>query len=271
MDVMHSRWARWAWVAVPVLMLLWVGLRNGDEDRAALEARYRTIAGETSPAEEAAASALLREAYGILRSPEFEQNLRSLEARYPQVYASRQDPAADVPRVAGLVSLKAPGSRYAPLDMIIVGSAAREDPEREHASAGGQARYSDMSIGRGILAMYGSANPAERSCAINVAAHEYAHTISTTPFLFVNAFTDTRGGQTRVPNRRNRESPIGSYLIGAVAQCTWLQENGHLGGGLDACVELFGARAFNWDRCKAFAPTETVRPKPGLPPASPPL
>src|SRR5687768_4073036 len=194
MDVMHSRVARWGWaVVVPALMLLWVGLRNADEDRAALDARYRIISGATSPAEEASAGALLREAYEVLRSPEFDENLRSLQARYPEVYASRNDPAADIGRVADLVSLKRLGARYAPLDVMLVGSATEADPEREHASAGGLDRYSDMNIGRGILAMYGASNPAQRSCAINVAAHEYAHTISTMPFAFVNAFTDTRG------------------------------------------------------------------------------
>jgi hypothetical protein len=214
---------------------------------------------------------MLREAFEILRSTQFEDNLRSLAPRYPEVYASRSAPAMGIARVADLVSLRRPGARYAPLDVRIVGGEDAGDPMRVHASAGGVDRYSDMNIGRGILAMYGAANPAARSCAINVAAHEYAHTLSTTPFAFRNAFTDTRMGEMRIPGRRNPSTPVGSYLIGATAQCTWLQKNGHLDASLEACVELWGVRGFNWDRCRAFGPLERVATKAGLPPPSPPL
>jgi hypothetical protein len=198
-----------------------------------------------------------------------------LEGRYPQVYANRAVGEVPLSRAAAWATNEAFGSRYAPLGVELVGGSEAGDPEREHASAGGYVDtgvYAAMSLGRAHLAQYQSAEPVERSCAINVAAHELAHTISTTPFFFTNAFTDTRMNEARITGRDQGATPVGSYLLGAVAQCTWLQQQGRIAEGeIPACVQVFGDRGMNWTRCRAFAEGQPVRPRPGLPPPMPPL
>ena len=83
---------------------------------------------------------------------------------------------------------------------------------------------------------------------------------------------DTRAGQSAIAGRTDLTTPVGSYLIGAVAQCTWLQARGRIGGdGVGGCVRLFGVKALNWARCGAFADGGAVEPRAGLPEASPTL
>jgi hypothetical protein len=133
-------------------------------------------------------------------------------------------------------------------------------------------RYSDILIEKVVLAAYARPDPVARSCAINVAAHEYAHTIVLTPMGFGNAFTDTRAGEAAIPGRRESGTPVASYLIGAVAQCTWLARQGRIGrDDVAACVQVFGVGAFNWRRCGQFADGGPVAEKAGLAPPAPSL
>jgi hypothetical protein len=137
---------------------------------------------------------------------------------------------------------------------------------------GTSGRYSDVLITRGVLEAFGSSDVVARSCAINVAAHEYAHTISLTPVGYRVAFADTNEIQREIANRRSPGTPVASYLIGAVAQCTWLEKQGRIGpADVGACVEVFGTAAFNWSRCDQFAGGEPVALRPGLAPAVPAL
>lgn len=253
-------------------MLGWsVYARSERPDRVFVE-----INEAASAREQALAAQLLTEAYAVLRSPEFEANLRGLAPRYPSLYAARGKAEISLSRAADIVAARPLGVRYAPPEVYLVGGHDARDPTREHASAGEGADYgafSGMMLGRAVLDQYASDDVVARSCAINVAAHEYAHTISTTPFFYTYAFTDTRGDEPRIPDRPpGAQSPVGSYLVGAVAQCTWLQKVGRIGrSGLTACIDTFGVRAFNWARCRAFGPDEPVAPKPDLPPPAPPL
>jgi len=262
-------------MAAPVLMLGWVALQNAREDSAAAERPYQAIAGVHSPAEAEALGALLAEAFEVMRSPAFHRNLRALGEAYPRIYARRSHQEASPDEVARLVSLEAPGARYAPVQVLLVGGDDPMDVEREEANAGegpGAGRFSDMTLGRGILDEWRSGDLVRQSCAINVAAHEYAHTISTTPVKFSHAFTDTNDRAPTIADRRHPETPVGSYFIGAVAQCTWLQARGRLGPeGLRGCVEVFGVRGMNFLRCGSFGDGAPVALGPGLPPANPPL
>lgn len=260
---------------VPLLMLGWVALRNAEEDRAAAERPFHGISGVRSQAESDAAARLLSEAREVLRSPEFRRNMASLDDVYPHVYARASAQEMRPSEVARLVNLEVRGARYAPVEVFVTGSDDPTDPAAEQAQAGegpGAGRFADMVLGRAILAQHQSADAVERSCAINVAAHEYAHTISTLPVKFSHAFTDTNERRPSIAGRRHPESPVGSYLIGAVAQCTYLERQGRLGGdGLRGCLRVFGVRSFNWSRCRAFAGGQRVAPRPGLPPEAPPL
>lgn len=249
-------------------MLGWVAWQNRAEDtRPGLA--FTTLDG-ASEAEREAAGRLLQEGYALLRSSVFRTNLEALQDRYPAIYARQAEQDLDPKGVASIVALERPGSRFAPAQAMIVddnGAALGAAGE-----GGASGRYADLLITRGVLRAFQSSDIVARSCAINVAAHEYAHTISLTPMGYRVAFTDTGESQRRIADRKNPGTPIASYLIGSVAQCTWLQRQGRIGSGdIKACVEVFGTAAFNWARCNQFAGGEPVALRPGLAPAVPAL
>lgn len=254
----------WAAVAAAA-MVAWVAYRNVAEDADGAQAPYQAILDARSPDEQALLAQLLTEAYAVLRSAQFGDNLRALGDRYPLIYAKTSNQQASPETLARITGLEQAGARYTPVAVQIVGDGDRRDPMREHASAGegqGYGRYSDMVLGRAILEQFRTGDIVNRSCAINAAAHEYAHTITTTPIGFTIAFTDTTGRQSRIQNRQHPGTPVASYLIGAVAQCTWLQQKGRIDrSGVAACVETFGVNAFNWERCGQFAGGQPVAPR----------
>jgi hypothetical protein len=72
--------------------------------------------------------------------------------------------------------------------------------------------------------------------------------------------------------RADKAAPLASYLIGSVAQCTYLQEIGRVpAGGLGACVAVFGTRNFNNARCNRFTNGEAVEERADLPAPADPL
>lgn len=249
-------------------MLAWVAWENRAEDTQPDRA-FSTLDSGSQPEREAAGR-LLQEGYAVLRSSAFRSNLEALQARYPTVYARPSEQDIDPKGVAAIVSLEPPGSRFAPAQAMIV------DDDGVALGAAGEGgttgRYSDVMITRGVLEAFGSGDVVTRSCAINVAAHEYAHTISLTPVGYRVAFTDTDEIRREIANRRHPGTPVASYLIGSVAQCTWLERQGRIGpGDVRSCIEVFGTAAFNWARCGQFAGGAPVAPRPGLAPAAPPL
>jgi hypothetical protein len=266
----RSIWGSGLWAALAaVAMLVWVAWGNRSEDAAT--GAYSAIAGAESEAERIAAGRLLDEAYAVLRAPSFHQAMTSLSNRYPAVYARNSAQAVSPAEIAGIVDLAPRGSRYAPTKVAIV-----EVTGSELASAGEagftSGRDADMLISRPVLEDFASEDVVRRSCAINVAAHEYAHTISLTPVGLTNAFTDTRSGERGIRNRRAPDTPVASYLIGSVAQCVWLSRQGRIGrADIPACVQVFGVRGFNWSRCRQFAGGEPVALRPGLAPEPSPL
>ena len=272
---MRKLWSSGAWgVLAAIGMIGWIAFSQLSEDRRADRAPFKAIY-RASETEEAVLTTLLGEAFGVLRSPQFHENLLSLLDRYPVVYARPDDQAASLTRVARIVAAEGAFTRYAPADVYLTGGDDQMDPERDGGSAGqgqGLGRYAEINLGRNVIDRYRSPNLVMQSCAINVAAHEYAHTISTTPLGFGIAFTDTNALRPAITDRQHPGTPVGSYLIGAVAQCTWLQMKGRIGRSeVAACVETFGVNAFNWQRCNQFASDQMVGPRPGLPAPSPSL
>lgn len=267
----HSIWTSGLWAFLAALAMLgWVAWGNLREDTDPARGPYSTLAGADSAAEHEAADRLLAEAYGVLRSPAFRANLEALQARYPAVYARPAEQAIDPREIARTLALERLGARYAPAQVTIVDDAG---PALAAAGEGGvHGRYSDMMITRGVLQAFASTDPVIRSCAVNVAAHEYAHTLSLTPVGYRVAFADTTVRQRRIADREAPSTPVASYLIGAVAQCTWLQREGRIGqADIRACIEVFGVQAFNWARCGQFGSDEPVALRPGLAAAAPPL
>ena len=272
---MQGFWRTGAWgVLAAALMIGWVGYSHLAADRSPGREPFKAIYGATV-ADEDALTALLGEAFGILHSEAFRQNMLSLRDAYPVIYAKPDDQAADIAKVARIVALEGPIARFAPADVVLVGGDDRADPTRNEANAGegqGLGRYAQITIGRNVLDQYRAPDEVAQSCAVNVAAHEYAHTISTTLMGFGIAFTDTTGREAQIRNRRHPGTPVASYLIGAVAQCTWLQLKGRIAqSDVPACVQTFGVASFNWQRCGRFAAGEPVAPRPDLPEPSPPL
>jgi len=249
-------------------MLGWVAWQNRAEDTR--PDRAFSSVDSASEDERQAVSRLMEQGRAVLTSPAFRANLEALEARYPTIYARPSAQDLEAREIASIIALEPPGSRFAPAQVMVVddnGSALGAAGE-----GGTTGRYSDVLITRGVLQSFASTDPVVRSCAINVAAHEYAHTISLTPVGYRVAFTDTNETDREIADRRHPGTPVASYLIGAVAQCTWLQTQGRIErANVPACVETFGVAAFNWKRCGAFAAGEPVTPRPGLPPAVPPL
>ncbi|WP_337188969.1 hypothetical protein [Phenylobacterium sp.] len=265
-----SLWTNGLWAALAAAgMVGWIAWGNRMEDTAPGRAPYDSL-HTANDAETAALTRLLEQAHAVLVSDDFRRNLLALEGRYPGVYARPSEQGATIARIADIVGLKPFGARFAPTQVAVVdGGGPILAAAGEGAVAG---RYADMLIGRPVLAAFAHPDVVARSCAVNVAAHEYAHTIVLTPMGYGMAFTDTRAGDRGIANRRDPDSPVASYLIGAVAQCTWLQRQGRIGrSGVPACVEVFGVRAFNWDRCPQFPGDTPVAPRAGLAPAAPAL
>jgi len=90
-----------------------------------------------------------------------------------------------------------------------------------------------------------SADARVRSCAVNSAAHELTHTITRTPPVLDYTIAD-RGFSFA----RHFGQHFASYTVGAVAQCTWLEEQGLLVEGLAACVRTYGTNRFRTDDCE---------------------
>jgi hypothetical protein len=249
-------------------MLGWIAWGNLREDSVPDRA-FSTLDSGSEPEREAAGR-LLQEGYAVLRSSTFRENLEALQSRYPVIYARPSEQEMDPKGVAAVIALEPRGSRFAPAQAMIVDDNGQA---LGMAGEGGTTgRYSDVMITRGVLKAFGAGDVVTRSCAINVAAHEYAHTISLTPMGYRVAFADTNEVQRELPNRRNPGTPVASYLIGAVAQCTWLEKQGRIGPqDVRACVEVFGTAAFNWGRCGQFTGGEPVALRPGLAPAVAPL
>lgn len=255
-------------------MLAWVAFGNAREDSVADGAPYRALHGAASPEEEKQLAQLLAESYAVLRSPELQANLRALSERYPAIYENNGQQRATLADVAALVAVERWGSRYVQADVYLIGAEQQPGSFLGATSEGaaGEGRYSDILLRREVLAAFGSPDVVVRSCAVNVAAHELSHTISTTPFVYRTAFTDTNERQSQINGRRDRSTPVASYLVGTVAQCSWLQMRGRIGAGeVAACVEVFGVAAGNDQRCGQFRNGEPVALRPGLAPANPPL
>lgn len=250
-------------------MLGWIAWGNLREDTAPERGAFSTL-DSGSPEERAAASRLLEEGYATLRSDAFRQQMEALQDVYPVIYARPQQQEADAHEIARTIALEHPGSRYSPAQAMVV-----EDNDAFFGAAGEggtTGRYSDVLITQGVLRMFAAPDVVARSCAINVAAHEYAHTISLTPMGYRVAFADTNETEARIADRQHPGTPVASYLIGAVAQCVWLEKQGRIDrSDVRACVQVFGTAGFNGRRCSQFAGGEPVALRPGLAPAVPAL
>lgn len=231
--------------------------------------------GVTDPRERAAFSGLLTDAYSALQSDRFRANLLSLSSAYSQSFVyylgddapGRRTPVFQTPsELLDVVSGRSP-YRYVRSPAFVV-----DGDEARAGWTGRDDQSGSMTIGRVHLDRWRSADPVEQSCAINTVAHEMTHLVSNRPNLFMNQITDSRAATLTAFSADgspiNPPRAVASYLIGTVAQCTWLQENGYSPAvDLASCVEVFGHRGYNKNRCQAFSGGRAVAPRGGLPDA----
>jgi len=92
------------------------------------------------------------------------------------------------------------------------------------------------------LERWRTGTPNGRSCAVNTLAHEITHTIPKTAGSGYYLFAD-RG------RKDEPKQALVSYVVGSVAQCTMLENEGALGGSFPACVEKWGTNGFNSGDC----------------------
>lgn len=241
----------------------------GGSREAVPSVRY-AISGAESEAERRLVSELISETQGIVRSPAFRRNLAALEKRHPTIFVRRGQPDQPLPQVVEGVTGGWQTAHYPPVRIVLLGSA---DPNSEDYQRAGTGKPPlgvgsvPIRLGRGIVADYRSADVVTQSCAVNTLAHELIHAISSTPVIFTPAFQDTRRGEAAIVGRSDPHSAVASYLIGSVAQCTWLESKGRIPRwAVPDCVEVFGHRSFNWKRCPAFPAMRPVRLDVDLPP-----
>lgn len=222
-----------------------------------------TIDGVANQRERTELQALMDSARTVLASKAFTDNLRSLGAT-TKVY---RDGARNQPRLITIQELiemlgSRGGFRFVPTAAALSGSENLFGgltgwigaTETDGTQAGSLTLY------RGDMARWRSQDVVERSCALNTMAHELSHTISAEPKRFWQALLDY--------NRFDAPAatPASSYLIGTVAQCTWLQQKKRVTAkGFGQCVAVFGTRHFNNRRCRSFAANQDVEPRVGLP------
>ncbi|MDP1617296.1 hypothetical protein [Phenylobacterium sp.] len=259
-------WLLWAVAALAILVggLSLYREVTGQNDGSDLRADPRL-----APVHQAQLLEVARTAYALLRTPEFAAVLKAAADDQP-VYVSRDRGERSAEAV--LADLTGRG-RYLPVRLVMMDPYA--PGARGHYAAGGGVGYvsqdGEIHLPPDVLADWASGDLVRQSCALNTLAHEIAHTISISPFVFTPAFTDTRIGERAIPRRDGGDSPVASYLIGSAAQCAWLQQQGRIvASEVRACVNVFGTRGFN-DRCRAFTADEPIRERPGLPPPMRPL
>jgi hypothetical protein len=208
-----------------------------------------------SEAEQAELKSLIDATKSVLASDAFKKNMEALKQTYSKVWLSKTLQFKDSAGVHTLIAAPASPATYVPTRVYLE---ADEEDTRVWVDADSETKNGNrmMRLGRGQLEMFRSANVVEKSCPINSLAHEITHTLSRTTDSFSYAITDTGSGAVG-----SGTEPMASYLAGAVAQCTYLQDMGRVTAeGLEQCVVAFKTRPkFDIGRCSAFQTGEVVK------------
>ncbi|MEP2734697.1 MAG: hypothetical protein ABJP34_00240 [Erythrobacter sp.] len=107
----------------------------------------------------------------------------------------------------------------------------------------------EILIGRELHKRYLKDDPFKKSCAINTLSHEILHGFAPdTGKIHTTYFRDTDANGQRF----NSQSPLATYYVGSVAQCTWLQRKGLVGNTkteLRTCLARYGTNEFLSNQC----------------------
>lgn len=187
------------------------------------------------------------EAERILSSEAFIKNLSDTEKVYGQSQFSVEHGAGSATKV--FASIDGPVYKKLPICVRVVGSGSGDDAsERFHAGASISrtgARV-QLSMGSEIVREFLSVSSVTRSCAVHTMAHEISHSIIYRKSGYM-VFADTYSGGVVADSK---DVPISTYMIGSVAQCTYLQNiNAMKDDSVVNCVKRFGVRRFNVSEC----------------------
>ena len=193
------------------------------------------VTGENSVAENEILQDWIDTSLSTLKSPTFETNLNRVAERYPQIWVSRARdvmPTSDLHNVLHTKNNYSPALWWPETSVLLIGEAATRLPNRTgHGFSGSRAASTGamtettggIELGRVHFARYAQGDIVERSCAINTMAHEISHTLSNREDEFWMHILDS--GKDSNPPAGVFET---SYLIGTIAQCTFLQDAGRI-------------------------------------------
>lgn len=245
--------------AVTLCALALVGTRVTAQQASSENPAY--VGGVATQDEDAALKALLNDAYGTLRSDLFRSNMKSLADLHPTIFlrvdgdGGTASPVkyASIDDLVNITQAKPP-YRYVRVPVALVGG-----DRYFFALSGtvGDNTNASFTLGRGNLSNWLSPDMVMQSCAINTVAHESSHLISSDAVSFR---LNTQPIKDENAATRSGTNAVASYLIGAVAQCTWLQQKNYSPAvDLKACVKVFGHRGFNSGRCNQFGQVREIK------------
>ncbi|WP_379547883.1 hypothetical protein ACFCW2_02260 [Qipengyuania sp. DSG2-2] len=193
---------------------------------------------------------VLDQTKAVMRSPEFLENARSLNSAYPTIFMRKGWAAWSISDVAAAIQNPTNGIRYAATPVWI-------KPRDGGATTGsnvGPNREWAMSINSSPLANWRADDTVQKSCAINTLSHEVMHTMLDSQGWMISI----DGGRAAKSSRRS--GTTASYVVGQLAQCTWLQKEGRISSDeIAMCMPVFyyqkkpnSVGKFAVDRCDDF-------------------
>lgn len=203
---------------------------------------------------------LINFSISLLESDNFTRNLKSLETLYPQVWLSKYQKTRTLSELADILKLQdstQSDASYLRTGVILKGK-SKKKPSRAigykgntFASIGPRSRTKSlplkMRLGRVHLDRFVTGDTMEKSCAINTMTHEISHTLSLSSTNLQSYFLDIPAGLAP------EGVPSASYLVGTVAQCTFLVDQGRIPQSkFETCVKHFVPQPFPSSSCNDY-------------------
>lgn len=179
------------------------------------------------------------------------EHANALDPTYRRVWLNEVSQYEGLGSVGGLARAPRQGFSYLPARLVMVNSGTGAGESKDpNSTTGGRL----ITIRRYHLDWWRSTNAVTRSCAINTLAHEMTHNMTRDPNQFRWAFTDTGLGGSVTGEK-------GSYTMGALAQCTYLQSIGRITqAGIGQCLAVWGlTNTFLGSRCDDYDDQEPVQ------------
>lgn len=237
----------------PNLPPVGVGLPFDKVDLTASQTPDVSVDAGLSAADQRDMKDIIDTSIAILRSDQFLANARALKATYPKVYIGPYTTQRDLEAAVQLLRSPSPGWGYGPTRLAVQpgrsGAATSNYGERPRTNL-------HIYVNNLPLTNWRAANRVQKSCAINTVAHEISHTLLKDPRGYFPVFTDGNGAAAA--SRKN--GTTGSYLIGQLAQCTYLQNVNRISADqVKQCIPVFYATpVFAHRRCDDYNETEPV-------------